>query len=140
MLEQVQAVGKMMEQKGYRGRFQRVDDMRSSRMGRPQAFNDCLTDWLSGLTGEIPGAPVYLAYQFYSGIHKASLECRFEISQSKDRNILVTVMRMRLNGQEQDKWYQFRNNEEVPGFQSLESQFQTEPLWKQHLRSRSGRG
>lgn len=126
-----------MAQKGYRDRFRLAPGMHADRLGLPRSLGDHLSTWISADYKE--GGlerPLYLSYQFYSGFHRENVECRFECKYLPDKDILVARMRIELGNAIDQKMLQFRNNHEVPGYQSIEGQFKRRNPWDDQARGR----
>lgn len=128
---------RLMDQKGYRGRFRLATGMHADRLGLPRPLKEHLLTWIS--TDYKEGGmerPLYLSYQFYSSLHRQDMECRFECKRLPGQEILVARMRIELGRAIDQKMLQFRNNHEVPGYQSLEGQFKKRNPWDDQARGR----
>ena len=64
------------------------------------------------------------------------MDCRFEFTYSPDEGIGVSQMRLELGDNRENKVLQFRNNQEVPGFQSIEGKFNRRKPWDDQMRGR----
>ena len=127
----------LMEQKGYRDRFRIAAGMHADRLSPPKHLKEHLAMWISVDFKEgRPKRPLFLSYQFYSPLHRENVECRFECRCLPDKDVLVARMRIELGYAIDQKMLQFRNNHEVPGYQSIEGQFKRRNPWDDQARGR----
>ena len=137
MDEEIKKIVRLMMEKGYPREFSIVPDLRAARWGRPQRLEDCLSTWLSVDHSEVGlQRPLYLSCQFYSSLHRENMECRFELKYSGEGGAEVTGLRIELKDRMEQKWMQFQDTREVPGFRSIEGMFNRKSPWDDEMRGR----